>query len=129
MVFKNKTRFFFFSGKGGVGKTTIAAATALRLSRKHKVLIVSTDPAHSIADSFEQKIGGKEKPIGKNLWGVEIDPADAVEQYKQKLAPKMEKMEMLKGLGLADAFDIAGMTPGIDEMAAFDRFLHYMTSN
>jgi len=127
-----KTRdpeYYFFAGKGGVGKTSVAAATALWFSRKgKKVLIISTDPAHSLSDSFEKRIGGELKKIDKNLYAVEIDPKKAMEDYKEKLMPKMEKMEFLKGLGLEDTFDYVGMTPGIDEMAAFDKFLQYMDS-
>ena len=123
------TSYLFFSGKGGVGKTSIAAASALWLSRKgKKTLIISTDPAHSLADSFDQKIGGEVKKLGKNLFGVEIDPKMAVEEYKEKLSPQLEKVEMLKGLGLHGMFDMAESTPGIDEMAAFDKFLQYMNS-
>ncbi len=126
---KRNTEYFFYGGKGGVGKTSIAAASALWFSSKgKKVLIISTDPAHSLSDSFETKIGGEIKQLKKNLFAVEIDPKKAMEEYKEKIAPHLEKMEYLKGLGLEDTFDIAGMTPGIDEIAAFDKFLQYMQS-
>lgn len=123
------TQFFLYAGKGGVGKTSMAAAAALRLSKKgSKVLIISTDPAHSLSDSFETSIGGKVKQVGKNLYAVEIDPKLAMREYKEKLMPKIEGMDALKGLGLGDTFDMMGMTPGIDEIAAIDKFLHYMQS-
>ena len=73
-------------------------------------------------------MGGEIKKIVKNLFAVEIDPVKAMEEYKKKFAPQMEKMEFLKGMGLEDTFDLAGMTPGIDEIAAFDKFLRYMNS-
>lgn len=124
------TRYIFFSGKGGVGKTSVAAATALDLSRKgKKVLIISTDPAHSLADSFDQRIGGEVVKLRKNLYAVEIDPELSVKEYKEMLSPQIEKLGALKGLGLEDTIDMAGMTPGVDEMASFDRFLRYMHSN
>jgi len=124
------TQFLFFSGKGGVGKTSIASATALWLSKKgRKTLIISTDPAHSLSDSFRKSIGPKPKKITKNLYAVEIDPKEAVKEYKQRFMPEAEKMGFLKGLGLEDAFDIAGMAPGIDEVASFDKFLGYMNSD
>ncbi len=124
-----KTSFYFFGGKGGVGKTSMAASTALWFSRKgRKTLIISTDPAHSLADSFETPIGGEVTKIGKNLYGLEIDPKAALQEYKEKLAPQIEKIDMLKGLGLEDTFDITSMTPGIDEMASFDKFLNFMNS-
>lgn len=123
------TSFVFFSGKGGVGKTSVAAATALWLSGKgRKVLIVSTDPAHSLADSFDKKIGGEVRKLDRNLYAVEIDPELSMKEYKEMVSPQLEKMSALRGLGLEDAFDTAGMTPGIDEIASFDRFLKYMNS-
>jgi arsenite-transporting ATPase len=121
------TVYYFFSGKGGVGKTSIAAATALWFSGGgKKTLIISTDPAHSLSDSFEVKIGGEIKKLKKNLFAVEIDPKKAMQEYKEKFMTGMEKSDFLKGLGLDGMFDVAGMTPGIDEIAAFDKFLQYM---
>jgi len=126
---KKETQFYLFAGKGGVGKTSMAAATALYFARQgKKTLIISTDPAHSLADSFEMKISGEITQIADNLYGVEIDPKKSMAEYKEKLAPKMDKVGFLKGLGLEDAFDFAGTVPGIDELAAFDKFLLYMQS-
>ncbi|MHC4307820.1 MAG: ArsA family ATPase [Planctomycetota bacterium] len=122
--------FFFFSGKGGVGKTTIAAATALRFSDQgKKTLIISTDPAHSLSDSFDKKLGDEVRSVSKNLFAAEIDPKKSMSEYKKKFSPKIEKIEMLKNLGIGDMFDTAGLTPGIDEISAFDKFLHYMSSD
>ncbi len=126
---KRETQFYLFAGKGGVGKTSVAAATALYFAGLgRKTLIISTDPAHSLSDSFEKKIGGEIVNISKNLSAVEIDPKMAVEEYKEKIAPRIEKIDFLKGLDLGDAFDFAGNTPGIDELAAFDKFMRYMQS-
>ncbi len=124
-----KTQFYFFSGKGGVGKTSCSSATALHFAGSgKKTLIISTDPAHSLSDSFEMKIGGEIKELRKNLFAVEIDPQKTMEEYKEKFAG-IEGMEMLSSLGLGDAFDIAGMTPGIDEMASFDKIMQFMNSS
>lgn len=126
---KKNPEYYFFSGKGGVGKTSIAAATALSFSKiGKKVLIISTDPAHSLSDSFDKNIGGEIKKLGKNLFAVEIDPQKAMAEYKERLMPQLEKFEQLKGLGLENTFDMASMSPGIDEVAAFEKFLHYMHS-
>ncbi len=126
---KRNTQYLLYSGKGGVGKTSLAAADALHLSRKgKKVLLISTDPAHSLSDSFEMKIGGEVKKISKNLFAVEIDPKKAMEDYKKRFLPQIEKIGHLKGLGLGDTFDMIGMTPGIDEVAAMDKFMQYMQS-
>lgn len=127
---KKQTQFYLFAGKGGVGKTSVSAATALRFAEKgKKTLVISTDPAHSLSDSFETRIGGDIKKLKKNLFAVEIDPKKSMEEYKEKITPQLDKMEALKGLGLEDTLDFAGNTPGIDEMAALDKFLQYMQSD
>jgi len=123
------TQFYFFSGKGGVGKSSCSAASALHFAELgKKTLIISTDPAHSLSDSFETKIGGDIKELKKNLYAVEIDPKKTMEEYKEKFASNMEGMEMLAKFGMEDAFDMAGMTPGIDEMASLDKMMQYMNS-
>ncbi len=123
------TRYLLFAGKGGVGKTSMAAATAVNMSRSgKKVLIISTDPAHSLSDSFETGIGGEEKKLGRNLFAVEIDPAKSMDEYRQRIMPRVEGVDALQGLGLGDTFDMMGTAPGIDEMAAMDKFLQYMRS-
>jgi len=126
---KRDTHYYFFSGKGGVGKTSMAAATALWFSKNKKTLIISTDPAHSLSDSFELSIGSEPKKLTKNLWAVEIDPAKTVEEYTKRISPHVDKIAFLKDFGLDETFDIAGMTPGIDEISAFDKFMQYMNSN
>src|SRR5689334_11084352 len=63
-----------FTGKGGVGKTTCAAATALRLAQSGvSTLVVSTDPAHSLGDCFQQKLSEQPTSIRSDLWGMELD--------------------------------------------------------
>ena len=109
-MLKGKTAFYFFSGKGGVGKTSISAAVALILARKgSKVLIISTDPAHSLSDSLQVRVGGDIKQIEKNLYAVEIDPKKAMAEYKEKISVQVEKMESLKGLGIEDMVGMADM--------------------
>jgi arsenite-transporting ATPase len=76
----------FFGGKGGVGKTTCAAAMALAASRLgRKVLLVSTDPAHSTSDIFERKIGPDPVELQPNLWGLEIDAATEAARYVREV--------------------------------------------
>jgi arsenite-transporting ATPase len=123
------TKYLLYAGKGGVGKTSMAAASALHLSKSgKKILLISTDPAHSLSDSFETEIGGVIKRLRRNLFAVEIDPKLAMQEYKDKFMPQIENIDYLRGLGLGDTFDMMGMTPGIDEIAAIDKFLHYMQS-
>jgi len=128
------THYLLFGGKGGVGKTTCAAATALRMAKNdYKTLIVSTDPAHSLSDSFEKKISSTETKISENLYAVEIDPAENVEKLKAELSQDHLTPEEnpLAGMGM-DMGDLTGglgdlgSMPGMDEMAAFNKFLQYV---
>ena len=82
-------KYTFFSGKGGVGKTTLAAATAVRTAASGKrTLIVSTDPASNLADVFERPIGPRVTEIAPNLFALEIDPDSATKEYGERaLAP------------------------------------------
>src|SRR5207253_9176488 len=74
-------RILLFTGKGGVGKPTVAAATALRAARAgQRVLVMSTDPAHSLADAFDLEIGGDATLLQKNLFGVQIDAQARLEE-------------------------------------------------
>ncbi|MGZ7044397.1 MAG: arsenical pump-driving ATPase GET3 [Methanobacterium sp.] len=127
---KGKTTFVFVGGKGGVGKTTVSAATALWFARSgKKTLVISTDPAHSLSDSFERNIGHNPTPIAENLEAVEIDPEVAMKDYQAKMK---EQQALNPGMDmgmLQDQMDMTTMAPGIDETAAFDKFLQYMTTD
>lgn len=127
---KGKTTFVFIGGKGGVGKTTISAATALWFARSGKrTLVISTDPAHSLSDSFEKNIGHNPTPIAENLEAVEIDPEVAMKDYQAKMK---EQQALNPGMDMGmmqDQMDMASMAPGIDETAAFDKFMQYMTTD
>jgi arsenite-transporting ATPase len=127
---KGKTTFVFIGGKGGVGKTTVSAATALWFARQgKKTLVISTDPAHSLSDSFEKNIGHNPTPIAENLEAVEIDPEVAMQDYQAKMK---EQQALNPGMDMGmmqDQMDMASMAPGIDETAAFDKFMQYMTTD
>jgi arsenite-transporting ATPase len=82
------TRHLFFTGKGGVGKTTIASATALRLAERGlRVLIVSTDPASNLDDTFAIRAGTTPTPVPDvgTLWVMNIDPEAAAAAYRERL--------------------------------------------
>ena len=69
-------RIILYTGKGGVGKTCVAAATALRLAESgRRVLVASTDVAHSLGDAFDLQVGSEATPVADNLWALEIDPS------------------------------------------------------
>jgi arsenite-transporting ATPase len=73
-------RVLLFTGKGGVGKTTTAAATAAHVAANgHKTLVVSTDPAHSLADAFEVALGDQPTEIDTGLYGQQVDTQRAFE--------------------------------------------------
>jgi arsenite-transporting ATPase len=120
------TRYIFFSGKGGVGKTTMASASAVHYAMNgKKTLIVTTDPASNLADVFEQEIGHKITPIRgiQNLWAMEIEPDKATKEYKEKIiAPYREIMPEDVIASLEE--NLSG--PCTTEMAAFDRFIDFM---
>ena len=133
LVEKN-LRYIFFGGKGGVGKTTCAAATAVHFADLgKKTVIISTDPAHSISDSFEQDLsGGDVTPITgvSNLFGLEINPQKAQEAYQEaSSAPGLEENPIANN-PLADI--VAGVDafsmPGVDEGLAFTKVMEYMNS-
>jgi arsenite-transporting ATPase len=120
------TQFLFFSGKGGVGKTTMACTTAVADADAGKrVLIVTTDPASNLADVFEQPIGHVITPIAgvPNLWAMEIDPDRATAEYTNRtLAPIREIFppEIVRVM----EEQLAG--PCTAEVAAFDRFADFL---
>ena len=86
-------RILFFGGKGGVGKTTCAAALALAASREgRRVLLVSTDPAHSTSDIFERQFTREEREILPNLFGLEIDADFEASRYIAEVKEQVSKM-------------------------------------
>ena len=120
------TGYLFFSGKGGVGKTTMASATAVQEADIGlKTLIVTTDPASNLADVFEQPIGHQVTPIAgaPNLWAMEIDPDKATEEYRERiLGPFRAVMPEDVIKVLEEQF----RSPCTTEIAAFDRFVDFM---
>ncbi|MBX0323593.1 ArsA family ATPase [Halomicroarcula sp. F13] len=124
------TAFVLYGGKGGVGKTTIAAATGLSLARRgHETLVVSTDPAHSLGDAVETTIGGAPVEIRENLWGVEVDPQAGVDRYRALFEALAEEFSSA-GIRL-DEDEItelftSGVMPGSDELAALEGLATYV---
>jgi arsenite-transporting ATPase len=129
------TKYIFFSGKGGVGKTTMACATAIHYaSQGKKTLIVTTDPASNLADVFDQKIGHKITPISVGaihelplqLFAMEIDPDEATREYKERIiGPFREIMPDDVIASLEE--NLSG--PCTTEMASFDRFIDFMETD
>jgi arsenite-transporting ATPase len=116
-------RVLFFGGKGGVGKTTSASAMAVAASRAGKrVLLVSTDPAHSTSDIFERPIGPEPVELLPHLHGLEIDGEFESKRY---VADVKERIKGLFGHSIQKEankqIDLAASMPGAEEMALFDR--------
>ena len=79
-------RILLYTGKGGVGKTSVAAATALRCAELgQRTVVLSTDAAHSLADSFDTPLGPEPVEIAPNLWGQEVDVYYSIEKHWAKL--------------------------------------------
>ena len=88
-------RIIVLGGKGGVGKSSISAATAVALSDllpEKRILLISFDIAHNLTDMFNKEIGGKLTQLTSNLWGVEPDPDVYAEQYTKIFAKKMKEL-------------------------------------
>ena len=79
-------RVILYTGKGGVGKTTVAAATAVKCaSLGYKTLVISTDAAHSLADSVDREIGDHPTEIAPNLWGQEVNALHELEEHWDRI--------------------------------------------
>jgi arsenite-transporting ATPase len=125
-------KIVIFGGKGGVGKTTAAAAFALAVAEanpEQKMLVFSTDPAHSLSDSFDEELGEKKNGIAghENLDGMEIDPGRWFEDLKQRYRTWTDELfaSLSGGSRMEIKFDREAMRelveltpPGIDEIAA-----------
>lgn len=114
-------KFLLFGGKGGVGKTSCASATALHLAKQgKKVLVLSTDPAHSLSDSFGVDIGNKVTKIKDNLFALEIDAAVLLTEYKKKYGNLIKQIAdegtFFSKDDIQQFFDLS--LPGMDELMA-----------
>ncbi len=116
--------YLWFSGKGGTGKTTIATATALQLAeRGHEVLLVSTDPAHSVGDALDMALDGKTRVV-EGLEAVEVDPEEEVEEFREQLS--LDQFGEETAADIYEGLDLLGSGPGVAEAAALHRFMEFM---
>jgi arsenite/tail-anchored protein-transporting ATPase len=109
-------RIILFTGKGGVGKTTVASATALRIAATGvKTLVMSTDPAHSLSDAFNVELGVEALEIAPNLWAEQIDPQRQLEDSWQDIQRHAIKVLNWAGLNEVESEELA-LIPGLDEI-------------
>lgn len=110
-------RVVLYTGKGGVGKTTVAAATAVRAAQLgHRTIVLSTDAAHSLSDSFDMSLAGESVPIAANLWGQETDITDTMETYWGDIEDWMSALMAWRGMERIVADELA-ILPGMEELA------------
>lgn len=122
-------RLILLGGKGGVGKTTLAAARASALAAGgERTLLVSTDPAHSVADLLETELGPEPTAAEDNLWAMEIDPQADAEAYIEGIRADAEAAVSKEVMpALERHLKMAADAPGTAESALFDRFTRVMT--
>ncbi|MFA5805916.1 MAG: ArsA family ATPase [Melioribacteraceae bacterium] len=120
-------KLILFGGKGGVGKTTCAASSGLYLSKYFRTLLISTDPAHSLSDSFGQEIGDQIREVRgvKNLYALEVSAEKALSNFKIEYEDEIKKI--LDTSTTLDQEDINSLfalpIPGIDEVMGFKTIL------
>ena len=122
-ILKRPTRHLFFTGKGGVGKTSLACAVAISLSDKgSKVLLVSTDPASNLDEMLQTRLGAAPTPIpgATNLFAMNIDPEAAADSYRQRVLDQLEP-----GTRDDERQEVREQLSGscTTEIAAFDEFV------
>ena len=119
-------RVILMTGKGGVGKTSVAAATGLRCAELgHKTLVLSTDPAHSLADSFDLEMGHEPRKVKENLWGAELDALMELEGNWGAVKRYITEVLQARGLDGVQAEELA-ILPGMDEIFGLVRMKrHY----
>jgi arsenite/tail-anchored protein-transporting ATPase len=118
-------RVILLTGKGGVGKTSVAAATAMRCAQLgHRTVIMSTDPAHSLGDSFDLDLGPKARRVAKNLWAHEVSALHEMERHWKRLHDYAASVFATQGLDDVVAEEVAN-PPGMDEIASLMWIKHY----
>jgi arsenite-transporting ATPase len=109
-------RTILYTGKGGVGKTSVAAATARRCAAAGlRTVVLSTDPAHSLADSFEAELGPEPTPIGPNLFGQEVEAGREMERHWDGVQEWLGELLAERGIDRISAEELT-VPPGLDEL-------------
>ena len=109
-------RTILYTGKSGVGKTSVAAATARRCAAGGlRTIVVSTDPAHSLSDSLEAELGSKPAQCGDNLWGQEVQAQEEMERHWDAVQEWLAQLLAERGVDRISAEELT-VPPGMDEL-------------
>jgi arsenite-transporting ATPase len=121
-------RILLFTGKGGVGKTTVAAATAVRAAESGaRTIVCSTDPAHSLADAFDVDLGDRPAPIAERLWGQQLNARVRFEEAWHDVRAYLVDVLDWAGADAVEAEELA-VVPGLDEVFALADIKSFATS-
>jgi arsenite-transporting ATPase len=121
-------RILLFTGKGGVGKTTVAAATAVRAAESGlRTIICSTDPAHSLADAFDTDLGDRPLPISERLWGQQLNARMRFEEAWDDVRRYLVDVLDWAGANAVEAEELS-VVPGLDEVFALADIKEFATS-
>ena len=124
----NEMRVIIYTGKGGVGKTSMACASACKIAKSgKKVLVMSTDPAHSLGDSFGIKIGREETRVSENLYALEIDVVRESEKSWGNLKDYFKRLLTAKGGSGIEAEELL-VFPGLEELFSMFKILEVTES-
>ena len=129
-----RLRYIFFGGKGGVGKTVMAGATAIWLAKQgRRVMLASTNPVHSLSGLLSQNVFGKATPVVdvENLWAYEIDTKDTIERSKQEIREKIQWFLKFADISTKaeDFVESATMNPAFEESSMFENMVDLMLKN
>ena len=123
-------RIIIFTGKGGVGKTSTAAAHAVKASKEgKKTLIVSTDMAHNLSDIFQKEVKDEPVEVIKNLYALEIDPNHEMERHYGTISNAIKKMMPQNKDGDTEAMEDIVVFPGIEELFSLIKIKEFYDSN
>ena len=119
-------RTILYTGKGGVGKTSVAAATARAIARKGaRTVVLSTDPAHSLSDSLEAELGSTPTPAGSNLWGQEVQAQEEMERHWDSVQDWLGSLLEERGVDRIAAEELT-VPPGGDELFSLLRLKRHV---
>src|SRR5437763_9682964 len=111
-----RPRTILYTGKGGVGKTSVAACTARSCAgAKLRTLVLSTDPAHSLSESLGAELGGAPRQIEERLWGLEVNAQEEMERHWSGVQEWFGELLMERGVDRISAEELT-VPPGMDEL-------------